>query len=195
MKKILKTIITLIFLITIVGCAKDERIENELLSKEYTYSVNSKMDLLIARNFNYKKDELSNYNFLISNNNNLYIENSYLINLELGKQEVNFSLGNIDYTLNVLIVEYDKPYLVNHLNIKYNEGEDLELIFDMLDFEFYSINGNEMNDSDYEFSNNAITVFKSYLDQEFRRERESLVLIMMYHENNNYSNVFITIKK
>lgn len=195
MKKILKTIITLIFLITIVGCAKDERIENELLSKEYTYSVNSKMDLLIARNFNYKKDELSNYNFLISNNNNLYIENSYLINLELGKQEVNFSLGNIDYTLNVLIVEYDKPYLVNHLNTKYNEGEDLELIFDMLDFEFYSINGNEMNDSDYEFSNNAITVFKSYLDQEFRRERESLVLIMMYHENNNYSNVFITIKK
>lgn len=195
MKTILKTIITLIFLITIVGCAKDERIENELLSKEYTYSVNSKMDLLIARNFNYKKDELSNYNFLISNNNNLYIENSYLINLELGKQEVNFSLGNIDYTLNVLIVEYDKPYLVNHLNTKYNEGEDLELIFDMLDFEFYSINGNEMNDSDYEFSNNAITVFKSYLDQEFRRERESLVLIMMYHENNNYSNVFITIKK
>lgn len=195
MKKILKTIITLIFLITIVGCAKDERIENELLSKEYTYSVNSKMDLLIARNFNYKKDELSNFNFLISNNNNLYIENSYLINLELGKQEVNFSLGNIDYTLNVLIVEYDKPYLVNHLNTKYNEGEDLELIFDMLDFEFYSINGNEMNDSDYEFSNNAITVFKSYLDQEFRRERESLVLIMMYHENNNYSNVFITIKK
>lgn len=195
MKTILKTIITLIFLITIVGCAKDERIENELISKEYTYSVNSKMDLLIARNFNYKKDELSNYNFLISNNNNLYIENSYLINLELGKQEVNFSLGNIDYTLNVLIVEYDKPYLVNHLNTKYNEGEDLELIFDMLDFEFYSINGNEMNDSDYEFSNNAITVFKSYLDQEFRRERESLVLIMMYHENNNYSNVFITIKK
>lgn len=53
---------------------------------------------------------------------------------------------------------------------------------------------NELISSDFEFSNNTVTIFKRYLDQEFAKNRENLVLSMTYHKNNNYSNIFISIK-
>ena len=195
MKKLLKSLITLILLITLVGCDKEEEIQNEQISSDFQYSINSKIDLLVIKNVKDDKDELNKYNFLEINNNNLYVKNDYLTNLSVGNQTLIITLDNIEYTFNLLITENDKPYLINYLNTSYHEGENIELIFDMLDFEFHSISGNEMKDSDFEFSNNKVTIFNRYLDQEFAKDRKSLVLSMIYYKNTDYSNILITIKK
>lgn len=195
MKKLLKSLITLILLITLVSCAKEEETLNKQISGDFQYNINSTDDLLVISNYNHSKDKLTNYNFLLLNNNNLYIKNSYLVDLELGEQEISYILDNTEYNINLLITDNDKPYLVNYSNISYKEGENIELIFDMLDFEFHSIASNEMKDSDFNFSNNTVTIFKEYLDREFAKDRENLVLNMLYYKNNNYSNIFITIKK
>src|SRR5690554_807314 len=195
MKKLLKSLITLILLITLVGCFKEEEIQNELISSDFQYSINSKTDLLVIKNFKDNKEVLKKYNFLEVKDNDLYFKNSYLTNLSLGMQTIVITLDNVEYTFNILINDKDKPYLINYLNTSYHEGENIELIFDMLDFDFHSISSNEMKDTDFEFSNNKLTILKGYLDQEFAKDRKNLVLSMIYYKNTDYSNILITIKK
>ena len=52
-----------------------------------------------------------------------------------------------------------------------------------------------MNNDDYNFNNNLITIYKAYLDKEFNKEREILILMLMYQKDDNYASTLITIKR
>ena len=64
MNKLFKSLITLFLLVILVSCFKEEEIQNELISSDFQYSINSKIDLLIVRNVKDNNEKLNKYNFL-----------------------------------------------------------------------------------------------------------------------------------
>ena|SRR5690554_5211305 len=139
MKRIFKIVLLVLLSLTLVGCG-DEVTLNEVVSNNYKYSINSQMDLLVVKNLKYNNNnELTNYSYLEVKDNNSYIKNDYLTNLELGNNIIEITLSNTNYAFDILITNEDKPYLVNHLDVNYIEGKDLNLVVDMMGYSFHSL--------------------------------------------------------
>lgn len=179
---------------TIYKAVFEEKVE-KIINSNFKYSINSNKDVLIIENFKYSKDDIEQYEYLLLSEGNLYITNDYLVNLDLGEHNLNLKFENDNYIIDFLIIDTDKPYLINYLDLNYKKNENLVLLLDMLDYEFNSISANEIKASDFKVENNTVTIFSNYLNNQFSGNRENLVFQVFYNEGIDYYNFYITIKK
>lgn len=122
-------------------------------------------------------DELSN-NLYMYELGFLTITKEFLLEQSLGKHQIKID-GEIPYYFTINIIKVNKPHIVSSAEIDYN-GEDIVVLFEVYEGQISSINGYQINNSDYSIQDNQLTIFHEYIDLLKGNEPNRTTLVITY---------------
>ncbi|HPZ28032.1 MAG: hypothetical protein WBL36_02040 [Bacilli bacterium] len=119
----------------------------------------------------------------------LEIPYSFFRNKKIGKYQCRIFADDILYQLQVTVTSGERPYIISDTAVSYQTGEDIVLLVELAGGSFAGLTGNNIGDGDYEFVEDRIIIYSSYVERIIEDNPDRKKIVLLYTLNQGKVNI------
>jgi len=166
----------------------------------YTYT--SEFDILnpvltIEKDETIETVDISKYYII---NQTVYLSSEYIKSLITNNPEIkrydlvlDTNLGR--HFIRLDINELQRPYGYSDISVKSDGTKDVIFSFEMFNYEFNQVIGQEITEVDYSFYSNRLIINREYINKLFETKNEFTISALFYDEDGNSTLIILLISK